>query len=318
MVDCLKNILGYSGCGSNSFLVDVSTLEGFSFETIDKIKPKDKTTYDYINQLINNAIEECNSTILTKMQPYYNLNQLQEFSGFGKFKENSYFYAVPQFRGLKITKQTQELQKLFVQSVKVKTNNTTVANLLITDGLDVTPIAISLIAGKETELEVNYAAKNDTIYITLDNTNLQVSDGTLYDSLSCKTCKSSSLFLNGCKLDISGWNGTQTDNNCYGITARVSTKCDYNILFCMMKLSTNLPQCYLYKFGDLYTRAAIFSNRLNEQTIYNLERNKALNELYKQEYKEKVKFLITSLDTWLSKIDDNCLVCRGLKYGYSL
>ena len=321
LIDCLKNILGYKGCGNNSFQLDLNQLHGFNIEAASKITPKDQTAVEFINKQIEYAIQQANNDFLGKMQTSFTINQFNDFIAYGDFSEyiNN---PIALNRGLSIRKDSAYIQKIHIPTIKVKVNNSITTNILIIDGYETTPVLATLTANVENEITLNYTAKTDSLFIVIqDPTGIINSySGTLPSLNGCKSCGTNkgTYKINDCNLTVKGWNGTIEDNNIYGIEAVITTICNYDNIYCLLAKQTNLQYVYLYKFGILFFNEYLTSDRLNEHTIYNKEKCLYLLEKYEAEYMNQWNIFDSSLKTFLNKINDNCLICRGLKYGFSL
>jgi hypothetical protein len=320
LIDCLKNILGFKGCGNNSFQLDLNQLHGFNIESASKITPKDQTAVEFINKQIEYAITQSNNDFLGKVQNNFVVSQFNEFIPYGLFSDYQN-NAIAQNRGLSIRKDAAYIQKIYIPTIKIKVNNNITTNILIVDGFETTPVLVTLVANVENEITINYTAKTDSLFILIEDPTGLINSytGDLPSINGCKSCGGNKGYkINDCNLIVKGWNGVTEDSKIYGIEAVITTVCNYDNIYCLLANQTNLKYVYLYKFGILFFKEYLTSDRLNEHTIYNKDKCLYLIENYEVEYQKQWDIFNESLKNFLNKISDNCLICRGLKYGYSL
>jgi len=60
------------------------------------------------------------------------------------------------------------------------------------------------------------------------------------------------------------------------------------------------------------------SNRINEKTVYDREKANYLLSRWTDEYNNRLKIITEALPNWLANINDDCIVCKGYSYNYSI
>lgn len=322
MIDCLKNILGYNGCPTLiKPLIYLEELAGFNMLTVSKIKQKTETETEFMNRTIQTAINEVNDNLKADLYPYFNISENLKFIEYGQFKDNEYFSTLVADRGVKISTNNKDLQKLFIESVLLKFNNSGTFNVKILDGPVTTTFLATVTVGIETELILNYTATYNNIYILVDNSLFEPSKGTYHKTKAGSGCCGSNngyYEVENTKLEIQGWNGTNTDNNVYGIQPKVTIMCVFDSLWCNFVQTTNLKQLYKMNYGIVYAQEIIQTSSNDAIVIYGgREKAREQIDLLTYKYESARKTFVGSIKYTLDAMNSDCIICnqRSLSYG---
>jgi hypothetical protein len=321
MIDCLKNILGYNGCHNPiNAKIYLESLPGFGITTVSKIKRKEETEIEFMNRTIQVAIEEINDSLKAELYPYFSVNENLRFIEFGKFLDNSYNSAYVGDRGVKISTTKKDLQKIFVESVLLKFNNSGTTNVKVIDGSLITTFIVTLTANVETELILNYTAITDNVYLLVDNTLFIPSKGEFHKDKKTGCCGGGGYYdIGDSKINLNGWNGTNTDSNIYGIQPKVTMMCVYDDLWCNFVQTTNLKQLYKNAYGIVYANEIIQTNSSDAIVIYGgREKAREQIDLLTWELDRKKKTFVSAIFETMKRMNTDCITCRGRSLGYSL
>lgn len=311
---CFDNFITYHGSGiiptSNLYVDD---LPGVILAKADAIADSDYATgIAFIKDRINFAIEVVSNDLRTYALPFFKIHSVIGNYITAKFKSD-YHSVSTNDRGLKIKKTSSALSKIYVNRVTILANTSGDRNLVITDGKLQTTYAITLVAGTELEVEINYEANRDEILITINN--LAPAKGILKDGSTCgKNYNSFKVY--GWTGNASNWMNNSSEgnisNNHFGIRANISIICSENNLACLLK--SKLGMVALYRFGVEFFRELRGTDRLNYFTLVSLEQAIEYEQMYLQEYETAMKTLTGTLPYLLRKLDYQCINCTQAKY----
>lgn len=314
---CFDDFITYHGSGitpTSGLYVD--SLTGVILAKADAIADSDYATgVAFINDRINFAIEVVSNDLRTYALPYFKIHSVIGHHITAKFKSD-YHTISANDRGFKIKKTSSPLSKIHVNRVTILGNTTGNHDLVITDGRVQTTIeTVSLVAGVEKEVEVNYEANRDEILITIAN--IKPAKGTLKAG-SCSTCGKNynSFKVYGWTGDASAWMDSPSEgnisNNHFGIRADISIICSQNNLACLLK--AQLGMAVLYRFGVEFFREVTETDRLNYFTLVSQDNAIEYEQKYMEEYTTVMKTLTRTLPYLLRKLDYQCISINQAKY----
>ena len=187
----------------------------------------------------------------------------------------------------------------------------------IIEGNDITTGTVSVKAGQEARVFVNYTASSKDVTVTWDNTNIEAASGNVASGNNyggCTTCSSHGNGHGSYLLTIRGWNGTQDTSELYGVRAEVTVGCEVERAMCLVSSKLRYP--ILYKAGTLILREWLASTRLNFLAIHSKEWAKEkIMEWEEVDYKTKFELVAPGLANFLKQVDPKCINCGGLTYG---
>ncbi len=305
---CFTDYLGLKGITASPVSgLFINDLPGINYAKSDAVADTDYATgIDFINAKITHAIGLVTDDLRHFLAPYFKLHSQIDHELTSGYK-TGYHTAIDADRGLKIEKTTSRLTKLFVNRVKVLANSNGVEDITITDGNETTTYPVTLVAGVEQWVEINYTANRDIIYITMDNIKLAMSKGTVKKTGSCGTCAKRYK-----SFKVWGWNGTRTKADHYGLRANISVICSDDDLACVLKYHIKYP--ILYKFGVEFMKEVQETDRLNYFTLVGREQAGELQQSFEADYVKRFNSLAKTLPRLLRSIDLNCVTCTSGKY----
>ncbi len=304
---CFTDYLGLKGITASPVSgLFINDLPGINFEKSDAVADTDYATgIEFINAKITHAIGLVTDDLRHFLAPYFKLHSQIDHQLTAEYK-TGYHAVSAANRGLKLEKTSSTLTKLFVNRVKVLSNTPGANVITITDGGIATNYTVTLAAGVEQWVEINYIANRDIIFITMDNTALAMSKGKVKKS-SCSNCgKRYQTFR------VWGWNGTRTKSEHYGLRADVSVICSDDDLACVLKERIKYP--VLYKFGVEFMKEVQETDRLNYFTLVGREQAGELQQSFEEDYVKRFESMAKTLPRLLRSIDLNCVTCTSAKY----
>jgi hypothetical protein len=304
---CFDNYIGIPGTIDNPTSgLSINDLQGVNFARADGVANTDYATgVEMLQDLIALAIRHVQDDMRTYMMPFFKFHGAIDHHLTAKY-ESGYHAASAADRGLKIEKKASTLSKIYVNRVRVLANSTGLYQIEITDGNDSTLYPVDLVAGEEQEVTIDYLSNRDIIYITIDNTSLEPAKGKVKNG-GCGSCGKKYQYFT-----VWGWDGTKTSSYHYGIRADISVVCSEDAMACALKKQLGLP--ILYKFGILFMREAQHTDRVNFFTMVGREEAIDLEEIFKEEYKERIMTACRSFPRFLRTIDGYCVSCNQNKY----
>lgn len=303
---CFTDYLGKRGITTNPKSgLYINDLQGISFEKADAIADSDYATgIEMIDGLIDHSIALVTDDLKEYAMPYFKLHSIIDLHKTGKFR-TGYHAKKAANRGLHVEKHASKLTCIYVQRLWILGNSTGDFDVVISDGNETTTYEVSLTAGEEYELQVNYQANRDEIYIYIDNTNFAPAYGYV------GTCDCG-MGVRYRMYKVYGWTGSKNTNYHYGIRGEISIICDLDDVACVLSKYLRFP--ILYKFGVEFMKEVQESDRLNYFTLVGREQAAELEAKYQAEYEKRMKTLLNTLPQLLRSIDSHCVSCNQSKY----
>jgi len=302
---CFDDFITYQGSGiTPTSGIYVNNLYGIQLVKANAIANTDYATgIAFINEKIAFAITLVSNELKHYAMPYFKEHSVIGHYFGGEFDDDFEYHAVlTTDRGLRITIRETTLAKIIVNRVRILANNSGDYNVVITDGEETTNYPITLVARTEQDLEINYEANRNRIYITIDNTSLNPAEGS--SGMSCQGLYD--------VLDVDGWNGSGVTSHYYGIKANITIICSDDNLACLLKHKLGLS--VLYRFGIEFVREVQESDRLNYFTLLNRTSAQELEEKYWEDYNKSMEDLARSMPILLRQLDDCCITCNQARY----
>lgn len=322
MKNCLEKILcgelivigirDYVGCDHPLSKLFIQQIPGISLKKAAAIAtPEQESGAALLRESILTATQFVANDFKRLVQPLFSFNAIIENANECVFGKGLYFWPPAALnRGLKISRIDAPLSRIKIRNLYIRVVEAGAVTLKIEDGNDVYNYNLNLEAGMN-NITLNKVFKREEVFVTMDNTNFQTSQGIC--KTHCSTCTGSSKKSN---IHIEGWNGTAADYYTYGIRADVQLICDDEELFCMCL--DRLYWMILYKSAELVFDNALTTNRLNNVSTFGKELAGEKVEEYALKYEEERKQVGKSLTTFLKSFRDICLTCKGIKNVYQL
>lgn len=300
---CFDDFITYRGSGTTPTSgLYVNDLYGFYFTKADAIANTDYATgVEFIESLVDRAVGYVTSEIKRYVMPYFKINSVIAHYLGGEFDDDGEYHAVDTAdRGIRIDLDETTLSRIQINRVRILFNDAGAENITITDGVNTETYAVTLVAGEEQDVEINYSCVRRRVYITMDKA-LHPAKGDVkmdyypdYDPLA-----------------VRGYNGDLTSSH-YGIQADISVICSMDEVACLLK--EFLGHAVLYRFGIEAAREAIDTDRINFFTLTNRDGIVELLESYQLDYENEMKQIARSIPKLMRKLDNTCIDCNQNKY----
>jgi len=272
------------------------------FTKADAIANTDYATgIEFIEYILNRAIILVTSELKRYIMPYFKINSIVGHYLGGKFDDDLEYHAVGTHdRGLRIDIKESTLGQVIINRVRVLFNDNGVQNITVTDGVNTETYAVTLVAGEEQDVEINYRCVRKRVYITMDDA--------LHPALGDVKMD---YYPDYDILTVRGYNGDLTSSH-FGIRADVTVICSMDQVACLLKDFLGLP--ILYRFGIEMAREALETDRINYFTLTNRDGIKELIESYREDYDHEMEQLARSIPKLMRKLDDFCITCNQNQY----
>ena len=330
MQECLTDYIGISPitCGvstpSKSGLY-VTDLEGISLNMASKIVTEDRNGAALLQRKINFATGLVLNDLTKYLTPYFQMNRVLDVVKSGIFT-GKYLEPVSLERGLVITFDPTATGTLGLRilTVQILTQSTVIGALLkITDGTTTYQYPVNLTPGNIVTFTIpngGFTTFASSVYITLDNVNISVDEGSFATSTSggcrCQSKTSNAITLNN--VQVYGWNGISAESNrSFGMTVTFQLECSFDRYICA--LIPNMSYLFLYRSGIEIIKEQLTTERINEM-ITPMKRDMAgyILEKWEKQYDCDYKAFVQSIRQLVSSMKDGCVDCRGTRYGYQI
>ena len=303
-ISCFNGFITYTGSGvTPTSGLYVNDLYGFYFTKADAIANTDHATgVDFIESVLDRAIVQVANELKRFIMPYFKMHSIVAHYQGGEFDKDLEYHAVgTEDRGIRITIDESTLSSIVVNRVRVLFNDAGAQNITITDGTDTDVTAVTLVAGEEQWVNINYPCVRDRIYITMDK-DLHPAKG--YANGGC--CMPDYDIL-----DVDGWKGSVASSH-YGIQADISIVCSIEKFACLMK--DVLGWACLYRFGMEAAKEALYTDRFNYFTLVNRDEINELHDRYAADYDKEMETIARSIPKLLRQLDPHCISCNQAKH----
>jgi len=217
-----------------------------------------------------------------------------------------------QTRGIVIYKQNLKcrLKKITIPRIRIYSAETIDTTLTIRDTIGKTySVAVSLVAGNVSVLEVNLKIQGDEVQITLPS-DIAVYSNKPNCGIGCgNSLKSDCVKTNGLS------NGVTNTTQAYGIDVEVLCECDLTTLMCDLATNNLIGQAAYELCGAMFYDEMTKTNRLNYLTIYKSEEIVAQAQAGFQAYRQAMENAFLGLRNFLVNMDGGCkcIDCTGVK-----
>ena len=155
---CIDDFLTYQGSDINPTSgLYVNNLYGVNLSKIDAVANTDYASgIEFINEKIRMAIIYVSTELKRYVMPYFKLNSVIAHYKGGRFdKDLEYHSSVAANKGLRVDLLDTTLSQILINRVTVLADSTGDFNVVVKDGEDVTNYAVSLLAGEQSEVNIN-------------------------------------------------------------------------------------------------------------------------------------------------------------------
>lgn len=303
-ISCFTNFISYTGSGitPTSGLV-VNDLYGFYFTKADAIANTDYATgVEFIESVLDRAVVQVANELKRYIMPYFKMHSIVAHYTGGEFDDDLGYHGVGTAdRGIRIDIDESSLATIVINSVRVLFNDAGAQNITVTDGTDTDVTAVTLVAGEEQDVQIDYTCMRNRVYITMDDA-LHPAEGKANGG-----CCMPDYDI----LDVDGWNGSVASSH-YGIKADISIVCSIDKFACLMK--DVLGWAVLYRFGMEAAKEALYTDRLNYFTLVNRDEINELLERYTADYEREMETIGRDIPKMLRQLDPYCITCNQAKH----
>lgn len=313
---CLTNYIGLAGCGidmpnSGAYL---NELPGVSLKTIDNIADSEQTNFNGVwADIQSRSLRKFDTDVQNYLSKRYKLKTPLDTINLGK-QVNTDYSVQTQPRnynqGLHISiAYGSALQEIHLQEISLYTFDT-YGMLPITifergdDGLYYTldSFVIDVTANKWNTIYIDKSYNVKDLYITYTG-NMYAMPQTLNNQ--SKNYTSCHLTVSGCEKNNDALTAPVDTENSFGMSAVVSTRCNWQAYVCNNK--SLFTQSLLLLYGIELMNERIHSPRLNQYTLFGADKARQLRDELVVQYQQE-------LDNVLSTISfgaDCCVECNG-------
>lgn len=304
--ECLKDWIGVKCLTTSKSGYNINDLEGLNLRYAADIADSDHISgLQFLKEKIDFATALVISDIGAFAEPYFRVNSIVDQMRVGEWKKT---FTLPANldRGVRVRINRGRMLRIRVNQIRIgiqETNHTD--TLTITDGIFTSTYPFTTDGDGMAYIEPDFISKTNTIFITINDSNINVNNTDVKQGCGCQSKSSSYLLANG-------WNGTNISNSTYGIMADVVAECDQNELACLISSKLTFP--ILYRTGFEIAKDAMTTDRLNSITLLDEEKVDFLLKTFKGEYDRHMKILVDSLPDLMKRIDDCCIICNQSRY----
>lgn len=304
--NCLKDWIGVKCLTTSRSGFYINDLEGLNLRYAADIVDSDYISgLEFLKSKIDFSTSLVLQDILAYAMPYYRINSIIDEIKVGEFN-NQNVAPVALDRGVRLQIRNTRLSRLRVNTINIKIQQTNFAHSVeIVDGINSYSYPFTTDANGEAQIQPDYLSTSNIIYITMNDTNINVNKSDVKTNCSCSTKSSQYIVANG-------WNGSTMTNSTYGLQVYANAECNVDEIGCMLTSKLTFP--ILYRTGLEIAKEAATTDRLNSITLLDSEKVDFLLNSFKMEYDKHMKLLIDSIPQLLKRIDDCCIVCNQSRY----
>jgi hypothetical protein len=262
-----------------------------------------------VESKINFATQIVLDEIAKFTMPYFRMNSLIDSLNAGDWQP-SFLAPNANERGIRITTRESRMVRIRVQSVQIRIVEAVYSgNIEINDGIFTTQYPFTTDLNGFAEIFPDYLSDGAEIYITTDNTSINVNNTKIKSSCNCTTAKSRFLLGNG-------WNGVSTSSSSFGLSVNVAAECSLDEIGCILAQKIRFP--ILYKSGIEIVKEAKTTDRLNSVTLLDGEKCDFMLAEFEKQYESHFQTAVQQLPGLFARIDDICITCNQSRYIYGL
>ena len=304
--NCLENWIGVKCLTPSKSGFYINDLEGLNLRYAADIVDSDHISgLEFLKSKIQFATALVLEDVKRYAMPYYRINSIVDELKIGEW-DTAFLVPAPLDRGVKITARNSRLLRVRVNSIKIKIQQTNLTHSVeITDGTISTSYPFTTDANGEAEVFPDYFSNGNVVYITMNDTAINVNDSDVKTGCGCQS--KSSNYLTGV-----GWNGTNNANSTYGLIVQANAECSLDEIGCILASQLTFP--ILYRAGLEIAKEAITTDRLNSITLLDTDKGNFLLNSFQAEFDKYMKNLVDGLPNLMKRIDDCCIVCNQSRY----
>jgi hypothetical protein len=258
-----------------------------------------------IESKINFATQLVLDEIAKYAMPYFRMNSLIDELKTGDWQP-TFLIPNPNERGFRITTRESRMVRIRVQSVQIRIVEAVYSgNITITDGIFTTQYPFTTDLSGFAEIFPDYLSDGAEIYITTDNSAINVNNTKVKSSCNCTTAKS--RFLTG-----NGWNGLGTSSSSFGLSVNVAAECSLDEIACVLAQKIRFP--ILYRAGIEIVKEAKTTDRLNSVTLLDGEKCEFMLGEFEKQYNSHFETAVQQLPGLFARMDDICITCNQSRY----
>lgn len=262
-----------------------------------------------VQSKINFATQLVLDEIAKFAMPFFRINSLIDELKSGDW-QSTFLIPNPNQRGVRITTRESRMIRIRVQSVQIRIVETGYSgNIEINDGIFTTQYQFTTDSNGFAEIFPDYLSDGSEIYITTDNSTINVNNTKIKSSCNCTTAKSRFLLGNG-------WNGLNTSSSSFGLSVNVAAECSLDEIACILAQKIRFP--ILYRAGIEIVKEAITTDRLNSVTLLDGEKCEFMLGEFEKQYKSHFETAVQQLPGLFSRMDDICITCNQSRFVYGL
>lgn len=318
MPTCLDNIVS-ANFGCDTFVESTSGFDLKDAPEISTINLARIANEDVVTgaQLAKNklqlAIKEVRNDfygVLAGNNIMPNLNE--EVYETSEFKTGTTYPAEAKERGFTIYRSSHKgnLRKLRIKSISVyPLVNKNGAEVKIYDNGVWAIFTLDLVANQINTIQTDYTISGNWARVVMDGTGMPVGSAHLTCMIGC-----GGTIPNDCAY-TKGWNGTKeiSGKEGFGLGVEFQCYCDYDWLLCSLA-KTYIGKIIFLKARILLANEWLYTNRLNNWTVYNKEQLPELIKSLEMEYVSEWNTFVRSLPSILKSYKDDCLECRQARW----
>ena len=310
-----RTIIGirdYDVCAEPESRLWLNDLPGISLKIASNIAGAElQTGTALMKKCISVAIKKVFDEFDQEISPYFDFNAIVETREINDYREAE--IVTIDNPTLLLKRWRSELAKHYVEEIYYKGAETFLGEIKIYDGeaVALTIEDVSFVAGVVKTIRIDRVFESEQVKIVVVKTSAQVYSTSIGNSnwsyQGCGACDSGSQ-----GLVILGMNGTEENNEMYGIGVKCSVRCYSETALCSI-----LPKLYFsiwYKAGAEFMKEGLYSDRLNPVTTLTKTRMAELLAEYEAEYKSGYAKTVKSVQAFLRSMKGECIICNTNSY----
>jgi hypothetical protein len=218
-------------------------------------------------------------------------------------------------RGLRIETKRGQLTKLVVERLYLlSSTNSNHTIITINDGIKTSTKNVTLHAGVESVIELNYSTHSHKVDITYQSNSVTPFEGSIspydrYWPTDCNNC--------GCNgMRMVGLDSGEEVSNWVGMRADASLQCDRKKMVCLIAERSKVA--ILYVVGSELMKEHVATDRVNFLSINGKEFAQSKAAEWREAGEDMLMRSAQGITDYLRKSQSNCFICNNLKYGYSI
>lgn len=301
-------VRGACGTATPSSGLFLNDLPGITLRNLANVANEEQVTgIGLANNAIALGIDLTKKEIMERMLDIVRFNSVYSSKRIGNLNYDLFAGPTAGFNG--ITSELDcdcKLLRQCVSRIDILLNTTlTDAVLRIVDGPTTTNFTFSTVAGGITTIYPNYEAVNETIEISYDTSAVSYSSSGFSGQCFCNTCNTScNQCICDCNIIV-----RSTAATTFGLRPNINVICSADAFFCDIMKFMGRPAWY--RSGILFIDELLMTSRLNEFTLYDIDRAQAIQEKWMEEYEACITDLVNRLPKYFDQVDACCVECNS-------